>query len=156
MLWKLILLLTLVPAAELYLLVALTRWWDSLLLTLVIILVTGVVGAALARHEGLRVMRRMREEMASGRLPADSILDGVLILMAGALLVTPGVMTDVGGLLLLAPLTRVPIRGLVKRWIRAKLEQGRIDITQRMDFGPIRQEPPPGAPPLEDDPPQDA
>ena len=108
MLLKLMLLLTLVPIAELYLLVRLTPCWGGFGVTVAVIILTGVLGAALARMEGLRVLTNARREFAAGRLPADSLLDGVLILIAAALLVTPGVMTDIAGLLLLAPVSRAP------------------------------------------------
>ena len=76
MLFKLILLLTVVPIIELYLLVKLTQLWGSFWLTVAVIVGTGVIGAALARREGLRVLSRMQEQIARAELPADSLLDG--------------------------------------------------------------------------------
>lgn len=151
MLFKLILLLTVVPIVELYLLVKLTQLWGSFWLTVAVIVGTGVIGAALARREGLRVLSRMQEQIARAELPADSLLDGVLILLAAALLVTPGLITDAVGFLLLIPPGRSVVRELLKRWVRKKIEAGNVTLYRSMDFGPIQDEPPPGAPPLEED-----
>jgi UPF0716 protein FxsA len=100
--------------------------------TLVVLVLVGVLGAALARNEGLRVVERMRGALAEGRMPEREIVDGLLVLAAGALLVLPGFVSDVLGLLLLFPLTRPLFRG----WLARKL-RGRM----------IRRGPPPGWPP---------
>ena len=142
MLWKLILVLTIIPLVELYLLVKLTEA-TSFGVTLLVILGTGMLGAFLARMEGLRVLRRIQQEMAGLRLPADSLLDGVLILVAAALLITPGLLTDSVGFLLLFPPTRTVARGVVKRWIKRKIQFGQVRFHQQMGFGPISDESPP-------------
>ena len=115
---RLLLLFILVPAVELALLIELGRMIGTPG-TLAIILLTGAVGASLARHQGLRVLRDLQAESAAGRLPADSIMDGVIILLAGALLITPGILTDVFGFLCLVPATRA----LGKRAIRRRFER---------------------------------
>ncbi|MHC5033978.1 MAG: FxsA family protein [Planctomycetota bacterium] len=151
MLWKLILLLTLVPIVELVLLVKLTQWWDSLTLTIGIIIGTGLLGAVLARSEGLRVVRRMHDQLARAELPADSLIDGVMILVAAALLLTPGLLTDACGFLLLIPPSRAVVRRVLKAWMKSRFQIHRMGIGYGGDFGPIEHEPPPGAPPLEDE-----
>jgi len=145
------LLLTVVPLMELYLLVKLTQWWDSFALTVVIIIGTGIAGAWLARREGLRTLRRVQERLARAELPGDDLLDGLLILIAGALLVTPGVMTDAAGFALLAPPTRALMRRGIKRRLRHDLAAGRIAFHSSCGFRPIDIEPPAGSPPLEDE-----
>lgn len=115
---KVLLLFAVVPLVELYLLLTIGRlvgFWP----TVAIVLVTGTVGAWLARREGLRVMRRWREDLAQGRMPEEGVLSGVLVLVGGVLLITPGVLTDITGLLLLLP----PTRRVVARHIRARLER---------------------------------
>ena len=77
-----------------------------------LIVLTGVVGAALVRRQGLGVLRRIQDETAQGRLPAREMLEGLGLLVAGALLVTPGVLTDVVGFLALVP----PLRARLARW----------------------------------------
>jgi UPF0716 protein FxsA len=107
---RLVLLFVLVPLVELVLLLQLAEaitWWR----TLAIVLATGVVGAWLARHEGFRVVRRIQEELAAGRMPAGAMVEGVLVLVSGALLITPGILTDLCGFLLLVP----PLRRVVAR-----------------------------------------
>ncbi len=120
MLVRLLLLFTIIPLVDLALLLWIgehTAWWFALLL----VLVTGVVGAWLARHEGIRCMLEFRRRVSRGELPTDALMDGVLILVAGALLVTPGVLTDAVGLALLLPPSRRLIREAVKRRIRARV-----------------------------------
>ena len=75
----------------------------------------GVAGALLWRWQGLRAIVRIQEEMAAGKMPADSLVDGLLIFLAGALLITPGMLTDLAGFALLIP----PIRAVVKRFAKA-------------------------------------
>jgi len=149
MLWKLILLLTAVPIAELYLLVKLSEW-TGFGVTLLVIFGTGLVGAALARREGLRVIRNIQREVARGRIPADGLLDGAMVLVAAALLLTPGLLTDAVGFLLLIPPSRAATRRFLKRWIKRKIARGQVHFHKSMGFGPIRDEPPPGTPPTED------
>ena len=148
---KLLLLLTIVPLVELYVLLKLTQLWGSIALTLGIIIGTGILGAALARLEGLRVVRSMQDQMARGELPRDSIIDGIMILVAAALLVTPGLITDAVGFLLLIPFTRRPLREAVKAWIRRKMESGEWVTHQSVEFRPLDETPPEGYPPLEDE-----
>ena len=121
---RLVLLFTLLPAIELALLIEIGRRIGTLE-TIGLILVTGVVGAALARYQGLAVLRRARLELAGGQMPATALMDGVIILVAAALLVTPGVLTDAVGFLLLIPFTRAGIRALLARWLQRALRDGR-------------------------------
>lgn len=109
------LLFVLVPLAELTLLLMiaeLTHWWVSL----GIVIATGFIGATLARYQGAQAWRRLSGDLRSGKLPTDSGLDAVLILIAGIVLITPGVLTDVAGILLLIPLTRGGVRRRIKKW----------------------------------------
>ena len=146
MLLKLILLLTTVPLVELFLLFKLAQW-TSLPITILVIIGTGIVGGTLARMQGISVLNRIRDDLRSGGLPADGLMDGAMVLVAGALLLTPGLLTDALGFFLLAPPGRALLRGLVKRWLRKKMEDG----TMHMEFHAPHDEPPPGYPPLEDE-----
>jgi UPF0716 protein FxsA len=132
---RLLLLFTLVPAIELALLIEVGRRIGTLP-TLGLILLTGVVGATLARYQGIAVLRRIQEELGDGRLPAGALLDGVIILIAAALLVTPGILTDAVGFALLIPTTRVGIRELMRRWFERALREGRANVV--ISFGPPR------------------
>ena len=87
--------------------------------TIGLVIVTGTVGLILARWQGLRVLRAIREDAGRGVMPAPHLMDGVMILLAGAVLMTPGLITDIFGLLLLAP----PFRKLIRAWLRRRIEE---------------------------------
>lgn len=116
----LFLLFVVLPIAELYTIIRMSDY-IGFLNTLGVILLVAVLGSYLVKREGLRVWRRFNESIASGRVPTSDIVDGVLILAAGALLVTPGFLSDVFGLLMLFPPTRVAFRSLVMRRSRKKI-----------------------------------
>jgi UPF0716 protein FxsA len=113
-----LLLFTVVPLGELFLLVKLGTV-IGIVPTVLIVIATGVLGAWLARWQGLGVLRRLTQDMNEGRLPADALIDGLLILIAGAVLLTPGLITDALGFLLLVPQSRT----LVRRSIRVRFER---------------------------------
>jgi UPF0716 protein FxsA len=106
---RLLLLFTVVPLIELFLLVKLGTV-IGIGATVLIVICTGVLGAWLARWQGLGVLRRLSEDMKGGRLPTDALIDGLLILIAGAVLLTPGLITDALGFLLLVPKGRAMVR----------------------------------------------
>lgn len=87
--------------------------------TLAALVIISVVGAWLARREGVGVLRRLQATVAQGRVPSAEILDGALILFAGALMLAPGFLSDALALLLLLPPTRAVVRSMVLRRIRA-------------------------------------
>ena len=124
---KLLLLFIVVPAVELALLIELGSHLGTLP-TLALIAVTGVVGAFLARRQGLAVVARAQEQMRLGQLPAGSMADGVMILVAAALLMTPGILTDALGFLLLVPPFRSFLKDSLHKRIRKAIEENRIDI----------------------------
>ncbi len=117
MLAKLFLLLIFVPLVELVVLLRIadrTTWQ----FTLALVVLTGVIGALLARWQGWVTVQRIQRQMQSGQLPADALLDALMILVAGLLLMTPGVLTDLLGFSLLTPICRY----FYKRWIIARLK----------------------------------
>jgi UPF0716 protein FxsA len=119
---RLLLLFIALPAIELGLLIEIGQRMGTLE-TLALIVVTGVVGAAMARNQGLRVLARVQQQLGRGEMPGDSLVDGLMILIASALLVTPGVLTDAFGFLCLIPAFRSIVkRDLVRRFERAVLE----------------------------------
>jgi UPF0716 protein FxsA len=110
-----------VPLIELSILIWIggqTAWWVPILM----VIATGVIGAALARWQGWQVMQRIRADAAAGRMPADALIDGFLILLAGVLLVTPGVISDSLGVLLLIPPARSLVKRAVAAWIKRNIE----------------------------------
>ncbi len=129
---RLLLLFLIVPIAELYLLIEIGRRIGTFS-TLALIFLTALLGSFLARRQGLAVVRRIQAEMAEGRLPASSMVDGVLILLAGAVLITPGVLTDLVGFVILVPATRALIKGYL--WKRMERAVRRGSARVHVDFG---------------------
>jgi UPF0716 protein FxsA len=109
---RLLLLFTVVPLIELFLLVKLGTV-IGIGATVLIVISTGVLGAWLARRQGLGVLRRLSEDINEGRMPASTLIDGLLILVAGAVLLTPGLITDALGFFLLVPQGRAVVRRIV-------------------------------------------
>jgi UPF0716 protein FxsA len=130
--FKLTLLFIVVPLIELFLLIELGQR-IGVAATLALIVCTGVLGAWLARRQGLGVIARVREELAAGKLPTAAALDGVLILVAGAVLMTPGVLTDVFGFFCLTPPGRRVIKRLLKRWLDRATGSGHVRMTVTMN-----------------------
>lgn len=117
MLGRLALLFVVIPLLELYLLIQLGQW-VGLGPTLALVIATGLGGAFLARREGWRAFRRFGAAAARGEVPTDAALDGLAVLVGGAFLLTPGVLTDVVGFGLLLP----PVRALFKRRVVSSLK----------------------------------
>lgn len=103
------------------------------LATIGLIIGTGIVGASLARRQGMSTFARLQTDLAAGRLPAEPIVDGVLILVAGALLITPGVLTDFVGFLLLVPACRQMVKRSVKRRFERAVRKGSVGVTVGFD-----------------------
>jgi UPF0716 protein FxsA len=99
--------------------------------TLALIIGCGVVGTLLARSQGAHVWGAIRRDLAEGRPPSYGLLDGLMVLIAGALLITPGFLTDIAGLLLLLP----PVREVVKYQIRVRLERALAEGSLRIHPG---------------------
>jgi UPF0716 protein FxsA len=132
---RLLLLFTVVPLVELFLLVKLGTV-VGVGPTIALVIFTGVLGAWLARQQGLGVLRRLRAELEAGRLPAGALIDGLLILVAGAVLLTPGLLTDALGFVLLVPPSRAVVRRIVvERFARGKENERPeiIDVEWRED-----------------------
>jgi len=127
MLGKLIFLFIIIPIVELFLLIEIGKAIGTLEVILLTI-ATGIAGAALAKSQGLSVLRKMQIELAEGRVPAAKLVDGLMILIGGLLLLTPGVLTDAVGFLFLIPWTRIFLKKLLMKWMIYKIGKGRIHI----------------------------
>ncbi len=114
MLAPLVLLFILVPIAELAVIIQVGQQ-IGVLWTVAILVADSVLGSLLMRSQGRAAWRRFNEVLRSGRPPAREVLDGVLVIFGGALLLTPGFITDVFGVALLAPPTRAVVRRLLVR-----------------------------------------
>jgi UPF0716 protein FxsA len=129
MLLRLFLCFTLIPVIELYLLIKVGTLIGGFN-TILIVILTGFAGAWLARMEGMNTMLKVRRNLDQGIMPAEDLMDALIILIAGLVLITPGLMTDVFGLMLLWPVTR----NAFKRFLRKKFDEiqakGNINITR--------------------------
>ena len=129
MLFRLFLCFTLIPMIELYLLIQVGSAIGGFN-TILLVIISGFLGAWLARMEGMNTLVRVRTNMQQGIMPTEDLLDGLIILIAGIVLITPGLLTDAMGLTLLWPVSR----NAFKRFLRKKFDEwtsnNTIDITR--------------------------
>jgi len=112
------LLFTLVPLLELYILIKIGSYIGAFQ-TVALVVFTALFGIVIARIEGLRKLQQIKQSLSQGIVPAEEMVDGVLIFVAGILLIIPGVLTDLFALVLLIPYTRT----LFKRWLRRRFDR---------------------------------
>ncbi|MBU2521843.1 MAG: FxsA family protein [Proteobacteria bacterium] len=118
MLLKLFLAFTLIPVAEIYLLIKI-GYSIGAFNTVLVVIITAFVGATLARIQGLQTMLRIKASLQQGITPTEDLIDAFIIFLAGIVLLTPGFITDITGLLLLFPVTRYHF----KRYLRSKFDE---------------------------------
>ena len=142
---RLFALFLLVPALELILLIWIGEhvgFWP----TVGLIMLTALVGSWLAKHEGMAALRRFQSRLASGQMPGRELTDGLIILVAGALLLTPGILTDLAGLFGLFPPTRAWIRSRLEARMQRAIARGEAGIFV-MQRGRVAPPPAPTSPP---------
>ncbi|MCC3356452.1 FxsA family protein [Bacillus sp. REN16] len=100
-------------------------------LTFLLIILTGVLGAWLAKKQGIETIRRAQQQMDLGQVPGEAIMDGICILIGAILLLTPGYISDLTGLLLLLPVTRNSIKPVIANWIRRRIDKGNFTVIRR-------------------------
>jgi UPF0716 protein FxsA len=118
MMARLFLLFTVVPLLELYILIKIGGYIGAFP-TVGLVVLTALLGFVLARFEGLRKLEQIKRSLSLGIVPAEEMLDGVLIFVGGVLLIIPGVLTDLFALILLIPYTRT----IFKRWLRRRFDR---------------------------------
>ncbi|MDP6432079.1 MAG: FxsA family protein [SAR324 cluster bacterium] len=117
MLLKLFLAFTTIPIIEIFLLIEIGSMF-GVLTAVTLVILTGFLGAFLARMQGMQTLYRIQESLREGRMPSGELLDALLIVIAGLVLLTPGFLTDSAGFLLLIPATR----NSIKYWLRRQIE----------------------------------
>jgi UPF0716 protein FxsA len=125
-----VLLMVVIPALEIWGLLTIGSWiggWQ----TFSLILLTGFVGAFLAKRESKKVWEFARNQMSSGQIPGGAILDGLCIFAGGLLLLTPGFFTDTIGFLLVLPFTRPVFKAWMLVFIQKKMRDGSIQFFRR-------------------------
>lgn len=117
----LLLLFTVVPAIELYALLQLGAWLGAVP-TFLLVVTTGIVGSWLAKREGLGVLMQLQSELQQGMPPGERVLEGVMVFVGGLLLITPGVFTDLAGIVLITGPTRRLLAPRVLAWITRNVD----------------------------------
>ena len=118
-----------VPIVEIAILIkigAIIGVWE----TVYIVIATAVIGSYLVRAQGAAVIMSINRDLNEGRMPAGSVLEGLMVLVGGIVLLTPGLLTDVAGFALLIPYTR----RMVKRFVRARMEKRLNIVDVRADL----------------------
>jgi UPF0716 protein FxsA len=123
----LVFLIIVIPALEIGFLL-LSGKTIGVLPTILLIVLTGVVGAWLAKKQGIEALRKAQQQMQYGQIPNEAILDGICILVGGLLLLTPGFITDMTGFLLLFPISRNKIKPLLLLIIRKMIDKNQFTI----------------------------
>ncbi|MEA3320894.1 MAG: FxsA family protein [Bacillota bacterium] len=123
-------LIIVVPALEIWLLITAGKLIGPIP-TIMLIILTGVLGAWLAKYQGVSALRSAQEKMNSGQMPGDVIIDGLCILVGGVVLLTPGFITDAIGFALLLPPTRNLIKPSIMRAIRNRMDRGQFIVINR-------------------------
>lgn len=125
MLFRLVLLFTVLPFLELAILLKIGEY-IGFKYTFLIIIITGFIGAYLAKKEGRHIITRIKFDMSQGRMPADKLLEGLCVLLGGAFLLAPGLITDILGFFLVLPITRIPFINIIKNKFRKMIAEGNI------------------------------
>ena len=123
--WLLVLIFIVVPIAELYVIIQVGNA-IGVVPTLFLLLFDALLGSMLLRHQGRAAWVRFNRAIAENRLPHKEVFDGVLIIFGGALLITPGFLSDILGLFLLIPPTRAIVRGISSRIVRRRMAMGTL------------------------------
>ena len=127
MFFRLFLLFTVVPAIELFLIIKVGQSIGAAN-TIWLIVGTGILGAYYARQQGFRVVSNIQWKMDQGQVPGDDLVNGAMLLVGGALLITPGFITDFFGFSMIFPPTREAIKVAVKRGLEKKIREGEIRV----------------------------
>ncbi|MDQ0231019.1 FxsA family protein [Metabacillus malikii] len=116
-----------IPALEIMVLL-LSGKTIGVLPTILIIILTGVIGAWLAKKQGMETIKNMQQQVHYGQIPSEAIIDGICILIGGLLLLTPGYITDICGFLLLFPFSRKRLKPILNLLIRKMIERNKVTI----------------------------
>lgn len=125
MVLRLILLFTIIPLVELYLLIQIGKYVGALP-AVMMVFITGIAGGLLVKIQGMRIYRNIRRDLQNGTVPTESLLDGLFILIAGALLITPGLITDIVGLLIMIPVFRKWLRKQLTKRLHQRFKTGKF------------------------------
>ena len=125
---KLILLFTIIPLIELSIIFRISHVWGTLF-AVTLIAATGLLGAAMTKRQGHTVLKEIKKALEQGLMPADRLIDGILILIGGVFLITPGIITDLVGFCCIIPFTRRKIKLLAKDQFSRLIQPGKFQFT---------------------------
>lgn len=125
MILKLIMMFTIIPLLELYLLLQLAGYTD-LVTTISVVILTGIIGAILTKAQGYAIYSEFHHDLAVGKMPHNTIIEGLCVLVGGALLLTPGLLTDAAGFALVLPPTRKLVCHRIKNYLRRRFQSGSV------------------------------
>ncbi|MGG2095144.1 FxsA family protein [Bacillus sp. S13(2024)] len=120
----------LIPALEVTVLIGSSRW-IGLWPTFCVIVIMSIMGAYIAKRQGVAVWREIRYRLSRGEIPGDAVLDAICIFAGGILLVIPGYITDCIGLMLLIPIARKPVKYMIIKWMERKINRNNTIIVQK-------------------------
>lgn len=129
---KLVLAFVVVPLVDLYVLLLVAGRIGGLE-TFALVILTGIVGGALAKSQGAQTVRRLQYRASRGESPSSELADGALILVGAALLVTPGLITDAVGFALLLPFVRPHVRSVLSSYFAKKVRSGDVVVEMRTE-----------------------
>ncbi|MFZ7102605.1 MAG: FxsA family protein [Peptococcaceae bacterium] len=124
---KLFLAFTLIPLVEVALLVKLGQYFGALP-TILLVIFTGGVGVFLAKSQGLFVLSKIQYELQQGMVPGNALIDALLVLIGSVFLITPGLLTDCAGFLLLFPFSRTIVRNYLKYKFKNMIDNGKVNV----------------------------
>lgn len=127
---RLFLLIALLPLVELWLLIEIGKVIGSGP-TILLVLGTGLLGALLLRSQGFYILSQIRADLEQGIIPGDKLFDGLCVLIGGLFLVTPGLITDLSGFLLLIPYTRRWFKTILRRFLQRMIDRGTVFLRWR-------------------------
>lgn len=129
---RLFFLFAIVPVVEIALLIRIGERLGAMN-TIAIVIVTAMIGSFLAKREGFSILNRLRSKLSTAQIPTDELVDGGIVLVCAALLLTPGVLTDIVGFLGLVPLTRAPIRKYIKNRFSNRVVSGGFQVNRQQN-----------------------
>jgi len=113
---KMLLVFSIVPLLELALLIKIGQFF-GIIPTIILVAITGAIGVFMARSQGVMIFNNAMSSLKKGVMPSNSILEGLLILLGGVMLLTPGLITDITGFCMIIPWSRIWLRGIIKSWL---------------------------------------
>lgn len=131
---KLILIFTMVPIIELTLLIKIGQH-VGILFTILLVAFTGIAGVSLARSQGYRIIKRIKSSLNRGEMPADDLIGGLLILIGGTMLLTPGLLTDLTGFSLIIPVGRTFYTRIIKSWFKKYMKKNNLNFNKGFSGG---------------------